>query len=93
MVANATGFTDDNARSVVDEEVFADFCARVNVDACFAMRPFRKNARQIRDTLAMELVRNSIDHHRFDTRITKNDLIGGLGGGISIKRGLGIFQK
>ena len=34
VVANLSGFSNDNACAVVDEEVLSDSCAWVNIDAC-----------------------------------------------------------
>ena len=44
VIANDAGLANDDTRSVVDKEVFANFCTGVNVDSRILMRCFRHDS-------------------------------------------------
>src|SRR5437899_10390551 len=62
--------TNDYAGTVIDEKVFADFRAWVNVDPGAAMRPFGHDARNQRH-FAVKAMRDSINSNSFAPGVSK----------------------
>lgn len=54
------GFADDNARSVVDEEVLADVGAGMNVNACCGMGHFGNDAGNDRHLQQIKLMSDAV---------------------------------
>jgi len=73
-VAEAAGFPDHDAGTVIDEEVIADLGSRVNVDPGLAVGVPRHDARD--DLLAhlVEAMRQPIGRNRDDARVGGDDL-------------------
>ena len=72
MSTDDAGGSDDNACAVVDGEVGADLCARVDVDARFAMCHFCDNARNERYSEAVELVGQAVAGEGFDGWVARD---------------------
>ena len=74
MAAKAGGLSDDNARAVVDAEVFADGGPGVYVDAGLLMGVLGHDAGQKRQFQQVELVRQAVDHGGVKAGIAQDDL-------------------
>ena len=72
--ADLRRLTDDYPSTVIDEKVFTDFCAWVNVDSGTAVRPFGHDARYQRHLLVKEM-RHSMNGNRFQRGISENDFL------------------
>ena len=61
VVADDRRLTDDDACTVVDEEVFADLRTGVDVDTGLGVRVLGHHARDHRDLVLIQLVRDAVD--------------------------------
>ena len=73
--ADGTGLADDHSRTVIDEKVFADVRARVDVDSRRAVRLFRHNTGQERNMPLIKRMRQPVDTHRFKTGVRQKYLL------------------
>src|SRR5262247_81576 len=73
-VADDRGFTDHDARAVVDKESLADRGPRMDIDSGVGVRPFRHDAGKKRDLTGIERMRDSMRGNRFHERITDDYL-------------------
>ena len=74
-VADDAGLPDDDAGSMVDEEVGADRGTGMDVDPCAAVGPFGHHAWKKGDILLVEQVRDALDGDRLETGVRQNDLL------------------
>lgn len=79
MVTDNGGLSDYNTGAVIDGKRRSYFCARVDIDACFAVRIFRENARQGFDALQVQLVCDAINSRGIKARVSHQYFFDGLG--------------
>ena len=60
IFTNNTSRTDNDPRTMVNGEVFADFCSRMNIDTSFAVCQLRDNTGDKWHTQFVELVSNTV---------------------------------
>jgi hypothetical protein len=60
IIADHGRFTDYDTCAVVDEEILSNHSASVDIDTCFAMRVFRHDARNHRDILLIQDMRDTV---------------------------------
>src|SRR6476469_496766 len=63
------GFSHHHAGAVIDKEMRADLCARMNVDPSARVRPFTHESWNQRNLSFVKQVRHSLDCDRFDRRV------------------------
>ena len=83
VVTDNTGGSDDHTRSMIDGEVFADGCRRVNVNACLGMRQFGQHTRNQGYSQQMQLVGQPVVGQSADDRIAGNDFAVAYSGGVT----------
>ena len=88
MIANDAGGAYHNACAVVDGEVFANLCPRVNVDARLAVCEFADDARNERHIEAIKLVGYAVTRQGAYGRIAAYHLTIVLRGGVAQVGGL-----
>ena len=94
ILADGGRLADNDAGSVIDEEIFADGCARVDINTGRAVSILCHDTRDQRHLKLEQLVRETIDRDRLQTRIRKNNLLLGVSSRIAVKGCLQIgFQK
>ena len=93
MIADRGGFANDNARGMVDEEVFTDRSARIDVYARTAMRIFGHDAWNQRHLLHVKLMGDAVHEYRKESRIRKDDLLFALCGRVAVESSLHILEK
>ena len=69
MVPNDTGFTDDRARAMIDEEMGPDARAGMHVHATTPVSPFCHDAWNQWNVLKIQFVRYSLHGNRLDKRV------------------------
>ena len=74
VVADNAGFTDNDTRTMVDGEIFANLCSRMNVDTCLGVGLFGNDARNDGDFQLMQLMGNAVVRHRVHHRVAEDDL-------------------
>src|SRR5208282_3443319 len=84
-LADARGFADDDAGSVIDEKAFVDFGAGMDVDSRLRMGDFADNPGQHRRAEQIELMGEAMPYDGGDARIAEDDLIKATRGGIAVK--------
>ena len=84
IVADNGGFTDNDACTVVNEEVLADSCAGVDVDTGDAVRMLGHNSRQHRYIQKIQFVSQTVDSDGIQTGVGENDLCHTGGGGVAV---------
>ncbi len=87
VIADLGGFTDDHTGPVIDKKPVTDGGAGMNIDAGPQMCPFGHHARHQGHLQPMNLMTDSMDGHRIDERVTKNDLLHAAGSGIAVIAG------
>ena len=85
MVTDSGSLTDDNASTVVDEEVFADLRAGVDVDTGLRVRVFRHHARDHRDLVLIQLVCDAVDEDGEHAGVREQDLLLAVSRRIALK--------
>ena len=85
VVADDRRLADDDAGAVVDEEVFADLGAGVDVDAGRAVGIFAHDARDERHAALIQLVRDAVDEDGIQTGVGEDDLLLAAGGGVAVE--------
>ena len=90
MAADDGCFTDYDAGSVVNKEIFADGCTRMDVDTGFAVCLFRHHTRDKRNTKQKQLMRQTVYRDGIKSRIRKYDLVFAACSRIAIVSGLQI---
>ena len=75
VVADDRRLADDDARAVVDEEVLADGCAGMNINARAAVRVLGHDARNQRHFEQKQLVRQAVDRDGEQPRIGNDDFV------------------
>jgi hypothetical protein len=86
----ASGFADDGAGAVVDEEMGADGGAGVEVHAASAVGPFGHDAWEQGDLGEVELVGHALDGDGFHEGVGDDDLLLAQGGGVAAEGGFGV---
>lgn len=76
---------DDDAGAVVDEEIFADLRAGVDVNAGRAVGVLAHDARDERNFALVELVRHAVDEDRVQAGVGEDDLLLAAGGGVAVE--------
>ena len=74
-LANDGGFTNHDARPVVDEEAAANLRAGVDVDTGGRVGNFGTDARQQRQTRTVQVVRQTVMNHRQNPRIAQQHFV------------------
>ena len=90
MAADDGCFTDHDAGTVVNKEIFADGCTRMDVDTGFAVCLFRHHTRDKRNTKQKQLMRQTVYRDGIKSRIRKYDLVFAACSRIAIVSGLQI---
>jgi len=73
MLTDDSRLTDDNTGSVVDEEILADGCARMNVNTGLAVRNFSHDTGNQRNAEQEELMRDPVDENCVQTGVAVDD--------------------
>ena len=90
--ADLCRFTDDHAGAVIDEKVWADLRARMNVDPGAAMRPFGHDAWN-QWHFVVKQMRHSINGDRFQRRVSENDFLVASRGRVAFVSGVDVRPK
>ena len=75
---------------MIDKEIFADGCTRMDVDTGFAVCLFRHHTRDKRNTKQKQLMRQTVYRDGIKSRIRKYDLVFAACSRIAIVSGLQI---
>ena len=86
-----TGFADNHAGAVVDEEILADGRAGVDVNARARMGHLGNDARDHRNLECIQLMGDAVVEHGVHGRIAENGFAGTGGRRIALIGGLGIL--
>ena len=65
----------NNARTMVDKEIFANHCAGVDINSCPAVGMLRHNSRYKRNILYIKFMGNAINENRIKPRVGENDFL------------------
>ena len=87
VIADDGSGSDDDARAVVDGEVFADLRARMDVDTGGGMRHLREEARGHGDLQVQQLMRRAVVEHHLDAGVAEHDLRAVFDGGVILGDG------
>ena len=90
VVADDGGLAHDRAGAVIHEEVRADLRARMQVHAGAGVRPLGHDARNERDVVEIEFVRQPLHGDGFDERIRDDDFLLARRGGVAVEGRLGV---
>ena len=90
VVADGRGLADHHTGAVVDEKVFADARAGVEIGAGAFVGVFGEHAGQKRHAEAVEFVGEALQRDDQDAGVGQDDLLGGARGGISGVGGLDV---
>ena len=90
IVADYGGFADNDACTVVYEEISADSSSRVDIYTCLAVGVFSHDTRDKRDTEQMELVRDAVYKYCEQSGIREDYLIFVECGGVTLKCSLNV---
>ena len=90
MLADGRRLADDDAGAVVDKEVVADRCARVDVDAGELVGVFGHHARQHGDAHFVQPVRHAVNADGFKRGVGEHDLVAAHRGGVAVVSGLNV---
>ena len=93
VLADDCGFANHNACAVIDKEVFADGCTRMDVDARFGMGIFGHESRENRNVQKIKFMGNAENRCRHKARIRKDNFVKAPSGRIAIKSGMQIGFK
>ncbi|ODU54560.1 MAG: hypothetical protein ABT01_08270 [Clostridium sp. SCN 57-10] len=93
MVADRASFADDDARSVVNEEIGADGCAGVDIDAGRLVRMLGHHARDKRNLKLIKPMGETVNTDRLKRRIGKHDFRLRAGGRVSFIRRADVGRK
>ena len=74
MIADDTRLADDDTRAVVNGEIFADLCTRMDVNTCLRMGQLGDNTRYDGNTQLVQLMGDTVVRHSVHHRITENHL-------------------
>ena len=85
VVADDRRLADDDAGAVVDEEIFADLRAGVDVNAGRTVGILAHDARDERNLALVELVRYAVDEDRVQAGVGEDDLLLAAGGGVAVE--------
>ena len=75
MLANDTGLSNYNPRAMVNREILADLCSRVNVDSRGRVRHFRQDTWNNAHAHLVQTMCHTVVNHRLDNRIAIDNLI------------------
>ena len=75
MVSNLASRANHHARAVIDEEMRADRCSRMDIDACGFVRPFSEHAGDEWNTQLVQLMRQSKYGDSFQTGVAKDHFV------------------
>ena len=90
MVPDDRGLADDDAGAVVDEEILADGGPGVDIDARLAVGVLGHDSRQQGHPHGIEHMGQAINRNGENAGVAIDDLIGAVGGGVSVVEGLHI---
>ena len=93
MVANDGGLTNYDSSSMINAEVFADLCPRMNVDTGIGMGHLGNDAGDERYLQLEELMSHSLMQEGNHGRIAEDHLAGAFGRRIAIQDRLHIGRK
>ena len=90
VVADARSFANDDTRTMIDRESFADRGTGVQIDAGSLMCPLSDQSRNDRHAAMPEWLRHAVTDSGQKPRIREKHLVDALGGGIHLMQCLGI---
>ena len=93
VISDPGSLADDNTCSMIDEETLADGGAGVNVRTGNAVSMFAHHPWHQRHAEFKQFVGDPIDHHRKEARVAVDNLVGALGGGVSVECRLGVERQ
>ena len=93
IVSDDGCFSDDDAGSVVDKEVFADYRAGVDVNSGHAVGVFCHDPWNKGNVLLVKLMGDAVNIGSKKTGIGENDFFFTFCRGVSVKTGLYVFEK
>lgn len=93
VVSDHAGFSDDGPGTMVDREMMADFGARMDVDAGFAVGHFGNDPRNIGYPQLIELMGDAVVADGPEAGVAEDDLAGVLRGRIAVERGFHIGSQ
>ena len=74
-VSDHTGLPDDDSGTMVDEEVGANRCTRMDVDSGAAVSPLGHHPGKERNVFLVEQMGDALDGDCFESRVSQNDLL------------------
>ena len=94
ILADDCGFANHNAGTVVDKEVLADGCTRMDVNARFGVGVFCHESRENRNMQKVEFMGNAVDGRCHEAGIGEDDFVEAAGCGVAVISGVQIrFQE
>ncbi len=88
VVADDRGLAHHNAGAVVDEEILADGCPGVDINAGDAVGMLRHHARQHGHPQGIQHMRHAVNRNGEQAGVAEHDFIGAVGGGVAVVEGL-----
>lgn len=73
VITDDGGLTDNYAHAVVDEQIFADFCAGVDFDTRKKPAQLRQQSSQKTQVYYVEKMRNAMPNYRMHARVQQKD--------------------
>src|SRR4030043_752094 len=83
VFSNLRRFPNNNSGPMVNKKALSDLSARMNVNTRDTVSVFSHDTRNEGYFLFIKFMSNAINHNRKDARITKNNLIKALSGGVT----------
>ena len=84
VLADDGCFANHDSGTVIDKEVFANRCARVDVDSRFGMRVFGHEARQNRHMQQVKLMGDAEDGGCHEAGVSEDDFVKAAGGWVAV---------
>ena len=88
ILADHCGFANHDACAMIDKEVFADGCTRMNVDARFGMGIFGHESRENRNVQKIKFVGDAVNSCRHEAGVGEDNLVKATGSGVAVKSGV-----
>ena len=88
IIADHTGFSDDNPRTMIDEEAPANGCTGVNVDPRALVRILCHDSRNNRNAERIEHMCKAVNHNGLKSRIGKQYFFVVTRSGVAVISGL-----
>lgn len=93
VIPHDAGLANDDSGSMIDKQVAAERCLRMDVDPVKAVRPLGNHPGQKVGAGIPNFMGQPVDHEGMEARIADHDLVGALASRISVDGGLDIGSQ